>query len=112
MKQIFTLLFAVAFLSAQSFAQCTITGFDVCTGASPVTSFTNAQLVSGNDLANGSKYKFNNVTSGIGALDAIVTMATQMQHYYHSMMIMQLMKPVLQVRKLLCFHQRSAQVAI
>jgi hypothetical protein len=73
MKQIFTLLFAVAFLSAQSFAQCTITGFDVCTGASPVTSFTNAQLVSGNDLANGSKYKFNNVTSGIGALDAIVT---------------------------------------
>ncbi|MEO5941972.1 MAG: T9SS type A sorting domain-containing protein [Ferruginibacter sp.] len=72
MKQIFTLFFAVV-LSAQSFAQCTITGFDVCNGASPVTSFTNAQLVSGAALANGSKYKFNNVTSGIGALDAIIT---------------------------------------
>ncbi|MEO7045885.1 MAG: T9SS type A sorting domain-containing protein [Ferruginibacter sp.] len=72
MKQIYTLI-AVLFLSAQSFAQCTTTGFDVCNGASPVTSFTNAQLVSGAALANGSKYKFNNVTSGIGSLDAIVT---------------------------------------
>ena len=72
MKQIFTLL-AVLFVSAQSFAQCTITGFDVCTGANPVTSFTSATLVSGNALANGAKYKFNNVTTGIGALDAIIT---------------------------------------
>ncbi|MEP6711384.1 MAG: T9SS type A sorting domain-containing protein [Ferruginibacter sp.] len=72
MKKIFT-LFAVLFLAAQSFSQCTITGFDVCSGANPVTSLTNAILVSGTALANGAKYKLNNITTGVGALDAIVT---------------------------------------
>lgn len=73
MKQIFTLFFAVLITSAQSFAQCTITGFDVCSGANPVTSLTNAHLVSGSALAVGSKYKFNNITSGIAPLDAIIS---------------------------------------
>ncbi|MBS1496391.1 MAG: T9SS type A sorting domain-containing protein [Bacteroidetes bacterium] len=73
MKKFFTLAFAALLLSATTYAQCTITGFDVCTGANPITSFTNAQLVSGSALATGSKYKFNNITSGIGALDAIIT---------------------------------------
>lgn len=72
MKQIFTML-ALLFVGAQSFAQCTITGFDVCTGANPITSFTNATLISGTALTNGAKYKFNSITTGIGALDAIIS---------------------------------------
>lgn len=67
-------MLAVAFSATFSYAQtCTITGFDVCTGANPVTSFTNATLVSGTALANGAKYKFNNVTASLGSLDAIIT---------------------------------------
>jgi hypothetical protein len=75
MKRIFTFL-TVLFIYTAANAQCTITGFDVCDGANPITSFTNAQLISGSSLATGAKYKFNNVTTGlagIDTLDAIVT---------------------------------------
>ena len=75
MKHVYILFIALivcASLNAQT-PSCTISGFDVCTGASPVTSFTNASLVSGTSLTVGAKYKFSNITSGIDPLDAIVT---------------------------------------
>jgi len=74
MNKIFTLI-AALILTANTFAQtCTVTGFDVCTLANPVTNFTNAVKVSGNENANGAKYKFNNVTTiAAVSFDAIVT---------------------------------------
>ncbi|MFZ1528497.1 MAG: T9SS type A sorting domain-containing protein [Ferruginibacter sp.] len=73
MKKIFTL--AITFTAlAQAFSQpCTVSGFDACTGNSPVTSFTTGQLVSGTALSKGAAYKFTNVTQGTTVIDAIIT---------------------------------------
>ncbi len=73
MKKCFTLQ-AMLCLSVFSYAQCTISGFDVCTDQTPSISFRNATLVSGTPLASGSKYKFNHAASiGPVSLDAIVS---------------------------------------
>ena len=72
MKKILA-IFAALFINYAANCQCTVSGFDVCTGSSPVTSFTGNTLISGNSLKAGSKYKFTNITTGIGALDAIIT---------------------------------------
>ncbi len=72
MKKIFTLIAGVCLYVSVNAQQCTTSGFDVCSGISPVTSFTNPVQVpyTGSYLSVGSKYKFHNVTPGI---DAIVT---------------------------------------
>ncbi len=76
MKKIFTLFTAVLLYIAVN-AQCTITGFDNCSGSpsSTVTNFNGAVLVSGTALTTGAKYKFNNITPGVAAIISIDKMS-------------------------------------
>src|SRR6476661_6359071 len=70
MKKLFTLFTAICIYTTVS-AQCTTTGFDVCTGPSPiVTSFTIAVQVAGTGtpLTVGARYKFDNIVSGVDGI--------------------------------------------
>lgn len=73
MKKIFTLIAATAALTTAYAQPCTISGFDVCTGNAPVTSFTAGILVNGTALTKGAAYKFTNVTQGPNVIDAVIT---------------------------------------